>query len=257
MENELSAREKYEKLLFRRDRLRKEAEQYLQLYLHEFGELLTGLLRVKISCIEKKKIIAFCQAQINRGQRIDVGQMKASIDRQMEIFRRQLQELSDSADACRKLETVTAAEVAAVKSLYRAIAKKIHPDLCPFTAENEMLLSLWNDVVAAYKNNERQRLEELSIQIERCLRDLGQQVEETPIENQEQKIQALEAEIDRILNTDPYQYWLLLDDPLRVEAKKEDLRQETDDFKEYEKTLTAAIAALIEGGAQFTQPWEN
>ena len=34
---------KYEKLLFERDRAEKEAEIYLRLYIHEFGELLTEL----------------------------------------------------------------------------------------------------------------------------------------------------------------------------------------------------------------------
>ena len=62
----------YEKLLFERDRVKKEADNYLRLYIHEFGELLTELFRKKISCIEKKKMINYCQTAVNYGKLIDI-----------------------------------------------------------------------------------------------------------------------------------------------------------------------------------------
>ena len=257
MGNELPTREKYEKLLFRRDKLRKEAEQNLQLYLHTFGELLTGLLRVKVSCIEKKKIIAYCRSLTNRGKRIDITRLTEFIDRQMENFRRQLTDFANSAQACRDLTRLTEAEVAKVKFLYRSIAKKIHPDLCPVTAGSEELLNIWNDVVTAYKNNDLPKLEELSVQIECILRNLGHDVEESDIPDIEAKITALESEIDSIISTDPYQYWLLLSDPKMVEEKKKELEQEIEEYTKYEAKLQSVIAGLIEGGAQFTQSWEN
>ena len=73
----------YEKLLFERDRVKKEADNYLRLYIHEFGELLTELFRKKISCIEKKKMIGYCQTAVNYGKLIDIEEMNRHIEREM------------------------------------------------------------------------------------------------------------------------------------------------------------------------------
>lgn len=246
-----SSREAYERLLFRRDRLLKEAQQYLDLYLHEFGELLTELFRLKVSCIEKKKVIAFCLTRINRGIRIDMNEMTAYIDNQMAAFRQQLADLTRSAEACREIIPAPEADVLKVKSLYRSIAKKIHPDLCAFTADNEELQTLWNAVVIAYKGNNREKIEELSVQIDSVLRKLGQDIEDTVIPDIGSKIQALEKEIETIITTDPYQYQEILSDSTLVREKKQNLERVITEYTEYETLLKKKLAELIEGGAQF------
>ena len=67
--------DEYEQLLLERDRLRRDARDYMVLYIHEFGDLLTAVFRLKVSCIEKKKTIAFCQKYVNRGEYIDINKL--------------------------------------------------------------------------------------------------------------------------------------------------------------------------------------
>ena len=62
---------KYEGLLIRRDEARKEAFQYDQKYIRQFGDLILEVFEKKLECIRKKKTIEYCQIFINRGQAVD------------------------------------------------------------------------------------------------------------------------------------------------------------------------------------------
>ena len=98
-------------------------------------------------------------------------------------------------------------------------------------------------------------LEELEIQINSVLRELRDDVPDEDIPDIEEKIKALEEEIDKIISTDPYQYKFLLEDEEKVQELKEDLSEELDAYSRYEKQLKEILRQIISGGARFT--WEN
>ena len=52
--------QKYEELLLKRDQLNKDAGSIHTAYMKEFGELLLENFELKIDCIKKKKMIAYC-----------------------------------------------------------------------------------------------------------------------------------------------------------------------------------------------------
>ena len=87
------------------------------------------------------------------------------------------------------------------------------------------------------------------------LLELGEKVGETVIPDIEQKTAELEAEIERITTTDPYLYKLILEDQKQISEYKEHLREEIEEYINYERKLTEIIRLLIKGGAQFT--WET
>ena len=245
----------YEKLLFERDRVKKEADNYLRLYIHEFGELLTELFRKKISCIEKKKMISYCQAAVNYGKLIDIEEMNRHIEREMSDYQQQLNDMIENNKTCKNLDTISQNEYLKTKRLYRKIAKKIHPDLNPVTENNPVLSELWINVMNAYHRNDLEALERLEVQINSVLRETGISTDETDIPDIEDKIQSLENEIETILSTDPYQYKFILDDEELVKEKKEELSKEIEIYSNYENQLKDILKSLIERGAKFT--WEN
>ena len=254
-ENPRQQRETYEKLLFRRDKVEKEATEYKLSFIAEFGELLTERFRRKISCIEKKKIIAFCQAAVNQGHRVDVEKMNRYIDAVMKEYREELDELISAHKLCSETTPISENDYLTVKRIYRKIAKKIHPDLHPGYENNPELAEHWTAVMNAYHCNDLRALERLDIQTDVILRDLGEKVDETVIPDIEQKTAELEAEIERITTTDPYLYKLILEDQKQISEYKEHLREEIEEYINYERKLTEIIRVLIEGGAQFT--WET
>ena len=269
-------RQEYEKLLFERDRVKKEADNYLRLYIHEFGELITELFRKKISCIEKKKMIGYCQMAVNYGKLIciekkkmigycqmavnygkliDIQEMNRFIENEMSDYQQQLNDMIENNKTCKNLDTISQNEYLKIKSLYRKIAKKIHPDLNSVTENNPALSELWMGVMNAYHRNDLEALERLEVQINSVLRETGISADETDIPDIEDKIQALENEIETILSTDPYQYKFILDDKELVKEKKEELSKEIEIYSNYENQLKDILKSLIERGAKFT--WEN
>ena len=247
--------QQYEKLLFERDKYKKQAGEYLREYICEFGELLTEVFRKKISCIEKKKMINYCQSRINKGEAIDVEAMNEYIMNQMESYNNQLADMMHNNDICRNGQPISRSEVLQIKHVYRRIAKKIHPDIHPGTLDIPILSDLWNRVMDAYDGNDLKALEELEIQINSVLRELRDDVPDEDIPDIEEKIQALEEEIDKIISTDPYQYKFLLDDKEKVQELKEDLNEELEAYTRYEKQLKEILRQILAGGAKFT--WEN
>ena len=255
MTEESNALHEYERLLFERDKYRKQADEYLREYIRTFGELLTDVFRKKISCIEKKKMISFCQKRINIGERIDINAMNTYIREEMEGYNRQLDAMINNNKACRDVTVISRRTVAEIKRIYRRIAKKIHPDIHPGTMDIPVLCDLWDEVTDAYHRNDLQSLEELEIQIDSILRKLGDDVPEPDIENIGEKMTELEQEIEKIISTTPYQYKFLLEDEEAAADFKSQLQDELKEYTKYEKQLSDILRSYVAGGAQFK--WEN
>ena len=247
--------QQYEKLLFERDKYKKQAGEYLRDYIREFGELMTDVFRKKISCIEKKKMISYCQQRLNRNEMIDVQAMSEYIRCEMEEYNEQLANMMHNNELCQKDVVISNSDVMQIKRIYRRIAKKIHPDIHPGTLELPVLSDLWVEVMDAYERNDLKALEELEIQINSILRELGDDVPDAEIPDVDEKISALEAEIEKILSTDPYQYRFLLEEEEKVQEYKEELQEELDAYSRYEKQLIEILKKYVAGGAKFT--WEN
>lgn len=247
--------QQYEKLLFERDKYKKQAGEYLRDYIREFGELLTEVFRKKISCIEKKKMITYCQLRLNKGEMIDAQAMNEYIRSEMEAYNQQLANMIQNNELCRSDVVITKSDVMQIKRIYRRIAKNIHPDIHPGTLELPVLSELWVEVMDAYERNDLKALEELEIQINSILREPGDDVPDVEIPDIEEKIKTLEAEIETIMSTDPYQYRFLLEDEEMVREFKEELGEELEEYIRYEKQLIEVLKSLIAGGAAFT--WEN
>lgn len=247
--------QQYEKLLFERDKYKKQASESLREYIRVFGALLTDVFRKKISCIEKKKMISYSQQRLNKGEAIDAEAMNEYIMNEMEEYNIQLADMMRNNDICRNGKPISRSEVLQIKKIYRRIAKKIHPDIHPGTLDIPILSDLWNMVTDAYDRSDLKSLEELEIQINSVLRELGDDVPDEDIPDIEEKIQALEEEIDKILSTDPYQYKFLLEDEEKVQELKEDLSEELDAYSRYEKQLKEILRQIVSGGAKFI--WEN
>ena len=165
--------QRYEKLLLERDNYRRLAELHLAAYIREFGRLITAAFEKKISCIEKKKTIAFCQMYANRGEPVDLNALQSYIATEMAEYNKQLQQMIEDNNAAQSAGTLTDGEVQKVKQIYRKIAKKIHPDIFPETSENEKLKEIWQRVSSAYNCNNLQELEELEVLLNSVMNELG------------------------------------------------------------------------------------
>ncbi len=236
--------QRYEDLLIRKDVLKKEAVQYEISYIREFGELIARNFEAKIACIEKKKIIAYCQAIINKGGKVDVNQMEDYISIIMKDYYLQLQQILDDNHNASSGSSVSEYEFRKIKKIYYAIAKLIHPDMNPSLKDDETIIDLWNRTIIAYDCNQLKELEELQVLVNRYLASIDYKHSDIVIDNIEEKIFELNEEIDRIINNDPYTYKYLLADEEAVNDKKNDLNKEIEDYKKYAAQLDEVIASF-------------
>lgn len=232
---------RYEELLIRRDVLRKEAYHYQMAYIREFGDLMTQAFEAKIKCIEKKKIIAYCQKKKNRGETINQNDINQYIESVMGDYYSQLHNLLDQNKNLKKGEVVSELTFRKIKAAYYKIAKLIHPDMNPSLKEDETVKDLWNRAVIAYDCNNLKELEELLVLVNKYLESINYQHGEIDIPDINEKIFELNEEIDTIIHTDPYQYKYLLDDPDAVAEIKEDLNQQIEDYRKYASELDEVI----------------
>jgi DNA repair exonuclease SbcCD ATPase subunit len=148
------------------------------------------------------------------------------------------------------MSEVTSVTVLKIKRLYRKLAKQLHPDINPKTGEIPELMELWNMITTAYNTNSLNDMEEAELLVSQALERIGMGCMEIEIPNLEEKIEAVEADIQKIRETDPYQYKYLLDDSEAVEERKRELKAKFDEYSEYEKQLDAVIDHILNSGVK-------
>lgn len=240
--------EEYENLLLERDQITKEAGQIWTVYLQLFGKLITDNYEEKLECIKCKKTIAYYQNALNHGGVVDSAAMEKYMEQEMAEYyanlRRMLKENEDANNAC----TSTPYEVARAKTLYRRLAKLIHPDINPETDHSKELQELWQRILIAYHHNDVKELSELEVLVRKVLKELGSEDVKVDIPDIEEKIEALKSEIEGIKQTEPYCLRYLVEDEEAAEKKKTELREELETYQKYHKELNEVILKMLQTG---------
>ena len=240
--------EEYENLLLERDQITKEAGQIWTVYLQLFGKLITDNYEEKLECIKCKKTIAYYQNALNHGGVVDSAAMEKYMEQEMAEYyanlRRMLKENEDANNA----STSTPYEVARAKTLYRRLAKLIHPDINPETDHSKELQELWQRILIAYHHNDVKELSELEVLVRKVLKELGSEDVKVDIPDVEEKIEALKSEIEGIKQTEPYCLRYLVEDEEAAEKKKTELREELKTYQKYHKELNEVILKMLQSG---------
>lgn len=240
--------DEYESLLLERDQVRKDAGAIWTAYIKTFGRLISDGYKEKLECIKCKKTISCYQAAINYGDVVDPEAMRQYLDQEMAENYSNLKRMLEDNERCRKAGTSTAYEVQRAKTLYRRLAKLLHPDINPETDRHESLMELWQRVVTAYGHNDVKELSELEILIRKALKELGAGEVQIDIPDIHERIESLKEEIYEITHTEPYIYGKLLDDPDRVEKKKKELSDELEEYRKYHQELNKVIGDMLQSG---------
>lgn len=232
--------EEYERLLVEKEQYKKDAFQYQMNYISEFGELIVTSYKCKIECIQKKKIIQYCQSIINTGGVIEQSSIDQYIEKVMSSYYENLDVLNAQYAASKGNKVISEYDAYQIKRIYRRIVKKLHPDINPKTQSDEKLMDLWNQVYNAYCCNRKDELEELEVLVNKCLEN----GEEIHFQDLEERIQKLNDEIERIKSTTPYTYKYLLEDPDQIQQKKDELTKEIKEYESYAEELDEVISSF-------------
>ena len=237
--------EEYENLLLKRDQYEREASSCHVSYMKRFGELITASFQEKLECIKKKKEIAYYQKAMNSGKTVSPEELRTYIEKEMALYQKELEEILRRCESAKKSKTASDVDAYRCKKLYKRIAKRIHPDINPWTRGRMELAELWQRAVSAYHMLQVKELEEVEVIARTIMEQLGLDTFKIEIPNLEAKIEQLEEEINEILTTTPYTYGELLADEARVKEKTEELQKEIDDFRKYKDELDEALRQLM------------
>jgi len=240
----------YEDVLLRRDACQKEAQAAQVRYIREFGPLINESFQKEIDCIAKKKAISYYQAAANRGEKVDLKDLTAYLHETMEEYNEKLKSMLSDYETCKNAKVLPEEVAMQVKSLYKKIAKLIHPDMNPSLAGDETITDLWGQVVDAYQRNDLTLLQELEVLVNEALEKHGQEVEPVDIPDLKERTEKVEQEIQKIISTDPYLYKELLNDSRAVAEKKEALRQEIDNYASYGEELDEVLEGYMGEGME-------
>ena len=238
----------YENLLLERDQLEKEAGQIWTAYLKMFGKLISDNYEEKLECIKCKKTIAYYQAALNQGGTVDAAAMEKFLEQEMAEYYANLHRMLQENESAKNAGTSTPYEVERAKTLYRRLAKLIHPDINPETDQSEELQELWNRTLIAYHHNNVKELAELEVLVRKVLKELGAEAVTVDIPDIEDKIDSVKTEIDQITHSEPYTLRYLVEDEETAEKKRAELQEELESYQKYHKDLNNIILQMLQSG---------
>lgn len=237
---------RYEELTLQKEELEKEAEQYQIAYIKEFGELITKAFESKVDCIALKKEIAFYIAAKNSGKTVTAEQVSEYLKKHMTAYKQELARILEAKEQAKKATPISSFAEAQIKTIYRRLAKMLHPDISPLTGNDPLLGELFQRVIIAYKCNDLKELQKLEVLIKKQLDDNGIGNFNVVIPDIAERIDELEKEIDAIVNSEPYTYKKLLRDADAVEKKKHELTAEIKEYTDYKTELSAKLKEIKE-----------
>lgn len=241
--------DRYEELLLRKNDLRKECFQLEQEYIRVFGEDILAVFHAQVECARKVKTIEFCQRAVNQGKDPDAAELQAFVEKETKELQEHFTKMTEEYEAAKDTGTVTEAQLAEIRKIYRRLAKQMHPDIHPELAGSEKIQKLWYQVSLAYACNDLKELKEAEVLVASALAEIGGSEINIVIPDLEEKIAALEKEIEKITSTDPWQYQFLLDDPESVEEKKRKLREELKTYQEHSAQLDKILESILPEGS--------
>lgn len=230
---------RYEELLLKKEALLKEAEKYRFLYEQIFGSLNKEISDFRLECVRKRKIISYCKNIVELGLTIYRKELDSFVENAMKDYQETIACLLDDENNEISEKPASSKEL---KTIYRKIAKLIHPDMNVQLKNDSIIQDLWNRTCIAYNCANFKDLQELEVLVNKYLDTIFyDHPDDIEIPNIEEKIFNLYKEIEKIKNTNPYQYKYILNDEANVVIKIEELSKEVNDYKRYNENLDNQI----------------
>lgn len=223
----------YRDLILKRDRIKKDAIQYQETYYRVFGDFIKQNYELKLNCIRLKKEIAYCQMCLNQNVDIIESHLKSHMDLIMQKYNEKLKNLSQHIEASKKAIPISLEESLEIKKIYRKIAKQIHPDMNPDLYKKEEIQDLWNRVQMAYTSNDLEELQNIEI----LIHDLDNSKISINIPDIQERMNQLQQQIQKIMDTLPYQYKYILESNEEIDLHRKELQDEIQEYKQYKQNL--------------------
>ena len=211
------------------------------------------LLRAQIAVRRAKRKLELARVYENRDEKIDIVACEHQLDEELREWHDKLvatmARYKEAVGFKSSLKPLSANKFNSVKSLYRKLAKRLHPDLHPGNPEAAELFLMANQ---AYENGEFEVLESLEVAT-RNFEGYGDEdtsrmsIEELQVELEicEAHVSVLLEQIEQIKRSHPYCYKSLLDDPVAIDREARNYQKKIDACRASEREFALLLKELL------------
>lgn len=198
-------------------------------YMLELGSLEYKAYEAQCTYLRLKRKVELIQVKKNRMESVDLVAIEAILDAEFAEYQEKLNEQIDKMNKAidwNKAEFLSKEEMAQLKKLYHRIVKALHPDLHPENTEEKT--ALYDRAVKAYRNGDLNTLRIIGeLILESTLSDIHEDILQSIVKEKKRLnnlIGKLRKNIHDIRNGYPYNLKSLLSDSVRIEKRREELK---------------------------------
>jgi len=261
-EEYLKYKEELEKLT---EHLAKMVEEYTHKVSHEYHFLLTEYIN-KIGKLERtefeyslkalaiKRKMELARSYLNRQESPDEDKIDEVIQKEYKEYYERLEKMEKDIKAANLFTdapVLSEEEGKELKSLYKQLVKKLHPDVKKEATEHDLML--WNHAVDSYEKGDLEML--------RTIADIACGIEEKLPEEPEDAVAKLKEKCEKIRTriteymgklssldkVFPFDKRMFLNDAVMVEMRRQELMHSIDEWKVYYKELRQKYKMLLNG----------
>ena len=220
-------------------------------YMLIFGSLEYKLYQAYCQYLRLRRKKDLIQAKKNRQEKVKIEVIEDQLDKEFQDYKEKLDEKMDQINQALKRskeDYLSEKETIRIKKLYKAIVKRLHPDLNPDLTEGER--ELFFHATEAYQDGDLARIEIIF-----SIVDSGESKDELTSSNAdlEEEIQRMEGlvkkiqgEIGSIKENPPYSWKVYLEDEEKKTEKLRELKEDLENFKTAIRTQEEYIRDLME-----------
>ncbi len=214
-----------------------------------FGSLEYKLYEAYCEYLRLRRKRDLIQAKMNRGEKPDMEAIESRLDEEFCDYKRRLEEQMEEINEAiekSKLKLLPEEEQKELKTLYKAIVKRLHPDLNPSITEGEK--ELFYNATESYKLGDLNTLRiiyDLTVKGEEEELSLPNDSLAKEAERLEKTVGTIREEIERIKSNPPYTLKIYLEDERKKAVRLYTLRSETQSFYRAIQTQEEAIRDMM------------
>lgn len=214
-----------------------------------FGSLEYKLYEAYCEYLRLRRKRDLIQAKVNRGEKPDMEAIESRLDEEFRDYKRRLEEQMEEINEAiekSKLKLLPEEEQKELKTLYKAIVKRLHPDLNPSITEGEK--ELFYSATQSYKLGDLNTLRiiyDLTVKGEEEELSLPNDSLAKEAERLEKTVGTIREEIERIKSNPPYTLKIYLEDERKKAVRLYTLRSETQSFYRAIQTQEEAIRDMM------------
>ncbi len=222
-------------------------------YNMKIGGLEYEAFRLECDVRRARRRLELAQSHLNRGAYIPFELIERELESEFSRWQAKIEEMRRAIEAARAhnlAPCLSATETRELQTLYRRLAKRLHPDLNPRQSDRDR--NLWLQVTDAYRDSALEELRTLALLLDDApAADMNDAEDASILDTLRRRQSALRAQINRALarlaeikTTPPYTLLEKLDDAAWLATRTAELHKQIASLKEHRDRLAHAFQTL-------------